>query len=556
MTMSVRTEDAPPKERLSPTRWEDYDVRDLTIGAVLRAQAEKRGDATYLYDIAADRRYTYAEVDALSDRMAANLLSLGVKQHDHVGVVLENSADCLFTHFALGKIGAVSVPITTAQRGPTLTHILKSADIVVVIAEAACLNTVLDAAADGVELRLLIVRGDDYDRSARGAALENFSSVLRETKASVDVNVRFSDPAFIMFTSGTTGPAKGNIFVHATALMWEQSAPRLWHVTPTDIYYFCTSMAHAAGLFGNAYLMAAVGGGVALSPRFSAGNFLDETRRSGSTMAMLIGAMCNFVENTSEQPNDADNPLRLILTGPMSKDPARLMQRFGVELSQGYGMTDHSSFAKLPLGVPIDKLVSAGKIIEPFEALVVDEDDMPVPTGTKGEIVVRCKYPWRASSGYYKREDAGMAARRNDWFHTGDQGYFDEEGFLYFVDRKKDAIRRRGENISAYEVERVIVRHPAVAEAAVYAIQSDLSEDEVCVSVVAREGQTLDLPDLIRFCIANMASYMTPRFVHVADELPKTLTQRIEKYKLRQWAAENRAALWDRETLAEFKRIK
>jgi crotonobetaine/carnitine-CoA ligase len=149
-----------------------------------------------------------------------------------------------------------------------------------------------------------------------------------------------------------------------------------------------------------------------------------------------------------------------------------------------------------------------------------------------------------------------MAARGNDWFHTGDRGYLDQDGYLFFVDRKKDAIRRRGENISAYEVERVVITHPHVAEAAAYPVQSELSEDEVCVSVVAREGQALDLPDLIRFCIKNMPGSMVPRFVHVADQLPKTLTQRVEKYKMRQWAAENRAVLWDRETIEEFKRIK
>jgi crotonobetaine/carnitine-CoA ligase len=179
-----------------------------------------------------------------------------------------------------------------------------------------------------------------------------------------------------------------------------------------------------------------------------------------------------------------------------------------------------------------------------------------VPAGTKGEILVRSRYPWRCSSGYYKRGTDSYAARANDWFHTGDQGYLDAEGYLYFVDRKKDAIRRRGENISAFEVERTVIRHPAVAEAAVYAVQSDLSEDEVCLSVVAREGMTLDLPDLIRFCIKNMPVYMVPRFVHLADQLPKTVTARVEKYKLRQWAASNRDALWDRETLDEFKRIR
>jgi crotonobetaine/carnitine-CoA ligase len=219
-------------------------------------------------------------------------------------------------------------------------------------------------------------------------------------------------------------------------------------------------------------------------------------------------------------------------------------------------LTDHSSFAKLPLATPADKLHSVGRVIEPFEVIIVDDDDFPLPTGSTGEILVRSRYPWRSTAGYYRCPAESMAARTNDWFHTGDCGYLDSDGFLYFVDRKKDAIRRRGENISAFEVERVILAHPAVADAAVYAVQSEFSEDEVCVSAVAREGMQLDLPELIRFCIDRMPGYMVPRFVHATDQLPKTLTQRTEKYKLRQWAANHREALWDRETVDEFKRIK
>jgi crotonobetaine/carnitine-CoA ligase len=338
--------------------------------------------------------------------------------------------------------------------------------------------------------------------------------------------------------------------------MWEQAAPRIWKIGPEDTYYFCVSMSHAAGLFGIAYLMAAVGGRVALAARFSASNFLDEVRRSRATVAMLLGAMGNFVENVPERPDDADNSLRLLLTGPIPKDPVRLKRRFGTEIAQGYGLTDHSSFAKVPLGAAASQLAAAGKIVEPYDVIVVDEDDFSLPQGSTGEILVRSRYPWRSSSGYYQRPADSMAARGNDWFHTGDRGYFDADGYLYFVDRKKDAIRRRGENISAFEVERAILRHPAVAEAAVYALQSELSEDEVSLSVVAREGSSIDLPDLIRFCIKNMPPYMVPRFVHLAAQLPKTLTQRVEKYKLREWATSNRDSLWDRETVEEFKRIR
>lgn len=546
-----------PNDRLSPTHWEGYAVRDLTIAHILATQARQRGADTYLHDLGSDHHYSYAEVDALTDRMANSLLALGIQPHEHVAVMLDNSASCLFTHFALAKMGAVSVPVATVQRGASLAHILGSAGVVAVITDRTCTASVLEAAAEAPTVRLLITRGTE-DTLAIPAPLQHadFAVLERGEQKRPGIEVRFCDPAFIMFTSGTTGPAKGNVFLHAGAVMWEQAAPRIWSIGPQDCYYFCVSMAHAAGLFGIAFLMAAVGGRVALAERFSAAGFLDDVRRSGSTVAMLLGAMGNFVENQPERPDDSDNSLRLVLSGPMSKDPVRMRERFGIDIAQGYGLTDHSSFAKLPLAAPADKLNSVGRIVEPFEVIIVDDDDFPLPAGSTGEILVRSRYPWRSTAGYYQRPADSMAARTNDWFHTGDRGHFDSDGYLHFVDRKKDAIRRRGENISAFEVERVILNHPAVADAAVYAVPSEFSEDEVCVSVVAREGTNLDLPELIRFCIDRMPGYMVPRFVHATGQLPKTLTERTEKYKLRQWAADHRDALWDRETLDEFKRIK
>jgi crotonobetaine/carnitine-CoA ligase len=554
--MAVVWEDSAPNDRISPMYWEGYSVRELTIGNILAHQARERGDAVYLHDLATDRRYTYRDVDALTNRLANGLLAQGIRQHERVAVMLDSSADCLFLHFALGKIGAVSVPITTSQRGVSLAHIFTSAEVVAVVTEAACSAEVMARAAESSLVRLVVTRGALADGLPASPARIDFSQLAQGGEDRPDIAVRFNDPAFIMFTSGTTGPAKGNVFLQATALMWEQAAPRIWGFSAEDTYYFCVSMAHAAGLFGIAYIMAAVGGRVALAQRFSASAFLDDVRRSGATIAMLLGAMANFVESTPASADDRANPLRLLLAGPMPRDPEAMMRRFDVMLAQGYGLTDHSSFAKVPLGAPTDKLRAAGKIVEPFEVQIVDEEDFPLPAGEVGEILVRSRYPWRATSGYFRRPADSMAARTNDWFHTGDRGMFAEDGYLYFVDRKKDAIRRRGENISAFEVERVVLTHPAVAEAAAYAVASALSEEEVCVSIVPHAGATIDPPELIRFCIGLMPGYMVPRFLHLADELPKTLTQRVEKYKLRQAAAAHPEILWDRETLDEFKRIR
>lgn len=538
-------------ERISPTHWEGFHVRDLTIAKVLRRQAELRGDAICLHNVENDRRYSYAEVDALTDRMGNGLLALGLRQGDHVAMMVESSAECLFTNFAIGKIGCVSVPINTGSRGQLLTYLLTAADVVAIVADPVCASRLMDCIDDLPQLRNLII----MDERAKPLPVPPHISVVPHHRLengashSPGIDVAFDDPAFIMYTSGTTGPSKGNVFVHATTFMWEQSSPRLCNMDERDIFYFCVSMGHVAGLFGIAYLMVALGGTIALSTKFSASRFFGDVRKSGATLAMTIGAMGNFIENQPPTTDDRNHNLRVLLGGPLPKDPQAFQVRFGVHLSQGYGLSDHSSFIKFTPGESPEKLGSIGKVVEPFEVLIVDERDCEVAVGVIGEIVVRSRYPWRCSSGYYKRPAESMEARRNDWFHTGDRGYLDIDGFYWFVDRAKDSIRRRGENISAFEVERVLLSHPAVAEAAAYPVNADSNEDELAVSLVLREGKSLDIPDFIRFCANNLAIFMVPRFVAIVESLPKTPTQRVEKYKLKAWANENRDSFWDREAM-------
>jgi crotonobetaine/carnitine-CoA ligase len=178
---------------------------------------------------------------------------------------------------------------------------------------------------------------------------------------------------------------------------------------------------------------------------------------------------------------------------------------------------------------------------------IVDDADFEVPRGQVGEIVVRGKEPWIMCQGYYKMPEATLAAWRNLWFHTGDRGYMDQENYLYFVDRKKDAIRRRGENISSFEVEQIILKHPSVLDVAAFPITSEHSEDEVMVSIVLREGGTLSEMQLIEFCNRNMPYFMVPRYVEIVNALPKTMTEKVEKYKLRASAETRLSAIWDRE---------
>jgi len=212
-------------------------------------------------------------------------------------------------------------------------------------------------------------------------------------------------------------------------------------------------------------------------------------------------------------------------------------------------MTETFAVTMFAPGDPESKGASAGRPRETAEVSIVDDEDNALPIGRVGEICVRPREPGIIMSGYYKMPDATVRETRNLWLHTGDRGRLDEDGYLYFVDRKKEAIRRRGENISAYEVEMLMARHPAVLEVAAVAVSSELSEDEVLTFVVLREGHKAREEELVRFANRNMAHFMVPRFVHFLDALPKTASEKIEKYKLKVWAEENRAKLWDREAL-------
>ena len=222
-------------------------------------------------------------------------------------------------------------------------------------------------------------------------------------------------------------------------------------------------------------------------------------------------------------------------------------ERYGLKITSVYALTDFGGATFLGPKHPPEKWKSAGQVRENMTVAIMDDDDRLQPAGTPGEICLRCDVPWMTAQGYYKKPEATAEARRNLWFHTGDRGYLDKDGFLYFVDRKKDAIRRRGENISSYEVEQIILGHLAVEDVAAYAVSSEMSEDEVMVSVECKKGRDLSHEELIRHCASNMAYFMVPRYVEFVPALPRTMTEKVEKYKLKQSAQERLDNIWDRE---------
>jgi crotonobetaine/carnitine-CoA ligase len=291
------------------------------------------------------------------------------------------------------------------------------------------------------------------------------------------------------------------------------------------------------------YAMLLRGGSVALVESFESSRFWDVIRSTGATSGILLGVMAQFLLKQPPSPADREHPLRHVLMVPLTDDAELFAERFGVDVYTLFNMTETS----IPIvsGKSPRPAGTCGRVRSGIEARLVDEWDCEVPVGTIGELILRTDAPWSMNHGYYKNPEATAAAWRNGWFHTGDAFRVDAEGNYYFVDRMKDAIRRRGENISSFEVEREICAFPAVKEAAVVAARGELSEDEVLAVVAPVPGHTIDPVELTRFLVERLPYFMVPRYIRIVPELPKTPTQKVQKADLRRDGLT--PDIWDRE---------
>ncbi len=371
----------------------------------------------------------------------------------------------------------------------------------------------------GIEHR--VVTGDEFFAGA-------------ETRTDLE-GPDYWDVAAIIYTSGTTGPSKGVLMPWGTLWSFVTTAPADL-VEPGEGFYAMYPAFHVSGK-AMLYQASVFRARMVLREQFSITNFWDDVRRFGITGAGLVGPMAPFLLLQPEQPDDADTPLRHVVMGPLTPHVEEFKRRFGVEVGTGYGMTEIGApFASD--GYNLANAQSCGKLRTGwagYEVRIVDEHDEPLGPGQVGELVVRTSEPWVINRGYYGMPEASAAAWRNGWFHTGDGFRYDDDGNYYFVDRIKDAIRRRGENISSFEVEGLVNRHPDVVESAALAVPSEYLEDEVKVCVVLREGSELTHAELHAHLETTMPSFMVPRYLELVDALPKTeATMRTQKVKLRE----------------------
>ena len=527
-----------------------YPIRDRVLGRLVADKARERGDRPFIRF--EGRTITYRDVDAIGNRLANGLAAQGVGKGTHVALMIDNKPEIILLYVALGKLGAVSVPLNTAAKGELLAYYLEQSDTEVLIADAALVPRLAAIGGRVPKLRNVFSITEEGQQKPEAGSItwpiSDYAQLLQSPDSAPEVEVRFNDLHSLLYTSGTTGPSKGNMSTHSHTVSCGVVLAETYGYEPDDVLYVCLPVFH-----GNAWLCSVMPALVAdasivLARRFSASTFWEDVRRNGVTQFNSLGAMTSFLWSQQPSPADRDHRVRQVMVVPTPKQIYReFEERFGVKFTSVYALTDCGMVTVRGPADPPSKWESGGKPASYCEMRIVDDDDFELPRGTPGEIVVRAREPWIFAQGYYNMPAATASTSRNLWFHTGDRGWMDEDGYIYFVDRKKDAIRRRGENISSFEVEQMILMHPAVLDAAAYPVHSEHTEDEVMVSVVLREGARLTEAELVHHCNENMAYFMVPRYVEFLPQLPKTMTEKVEKYKLKQAAQGRLDEVWDRE---------
>jgi carnitine-CoA ligase len=491
-----------------------------------------------------ERTVTCGELDERSNRVAGALAGLGVGPGDKAAVMLSNRPETLDAWVGICKSGAIEVPINTAYKGDLLAYLLNQSQSRAIVIESQWVERLAAVAPELETLRHVIAVGGEA-APVPGIELHAFEELLAAADPTPpDVEVSAYDTSVILFTSGTTGPSKGVVLTHNANFRLAWNACELMAYGPGEVLFTAFPLFHVNAKYTTVLPALLLDGRVVMHARFSASRFWEICRAEGVTAFNYMGALLMMLH---KQPPSAADTDHLVRKGYGAPAPVTIYEdferRFGVKLVECYGSTELGT-ATISTVHEV-RVGSCGRPAPYYEVEIHDEHDRPVGAGLEGEICVRPKEPHVMVEEYYRMPEATLHAFRNLWFHTGDRGYVDADGWFYFVDRMKDAIRRRGENISSWEVEKVIDSLEPVQEAAVVGVPSELTEEEVMAVVVLKDGAALTPEELLDSCQERMPHFAVPRYVRFVTELPKTPSQRIEKYIVREEGVT--ADTWDRE---------
>ena len=523
-------------------------IDEWTVPDVLMRRAERLASTPYI-GMVGESHLTSGEIELRTRRLANSLSELGVVANDRVLVMLPNCVEYMEAWLAINRLGAVLVTVNTASQGAFLEHIVNNSRARVMIIAPNYVPLILSSRARMPGLKTLVVVGggeksslNEYmqdDASSAAPALDflRFSELQAGPEKGIDIRVEPQHISAIVYTSGTSGPSKGVLIPHAQICANSRVYIDQFRVTSADSIYVTLPMFHTNALVVNIFSALMAECSVSVADQFSASNWLNDVRRTGATLTNLLGVMIEFIYKQPPTSVDLDNALRAASAVPISPIMGKAFEhRFGLKLVEMYGSTE----ANVPLYHPLDEPRrdgSCGKVVEKwFECRVGDpHTDHELKPNEVGELLIRPLVPGAFMAGYNDMPDATVKAWRNLWFHTGDLVKRDADGYFYFVDRMKDSIRRRGENISSFEIEHVILEHEEVAEVAAIAVPSPFAEneEEVKVCVALKPNASVTEQQLFDFCRARIPEYAVPRFIEFFDSLPKTPTQKIQKHFLR-----------------------
>ena len=514
-------------------------LKDWNVVSLLRQQALKYGDRTFI-TFESGASLTFQDLDRKSDEFALAMKDFGIIANDRIFCVLKNSPDFLISMFGIMKAEAVFVPINTELKGFFLQHQFTNCDPKMVIVEQSLVKAFAGLKPLVSGLSGVIISGNsgsvDLPLALQAEKTHNFADfvVERVDHSESDFTPSTHEICAIMYTSGTSGPSKGVLLPHGHFFSYAVGQVDGMKQTEEDIYYICMPLFHVNAL--NMQLLGSLMAGSAIFcvERFSTSNWLRHCIESGATLTNTLGVMTEFIFNTPETELDKEHALRLICAVPIAKEwGGKFQERFGVKLYQAFGMTESGIVF---WGDPDDEELIPGCSgylkSDLYEAVIANpENDEVLQIGEIGELLIRPRHAGVFSSGYFQMPEKTLEAWRNLWFHTGDACYFDDKGRLHYFDRIKDCIRRRGENISAYEVEQALNSYEAVLESAVIGVKTDESggEEEVLAIIVVESTKSFNFDELIEYCAQIMPKFAVPRFIQIVNSLPKTSSGKLSK---------------------------
>ena len=523
---------------------EEVPLRDQVAAKILRSQARRFGNREFIRF--RGEACSYAQMDAAADRVAAAFHALGASRGTRVGILAANRCEYLHLWFGLSRIGAVQVPFNIAYRSAQILHVMRRAPMPILVVEEALAGELTRVMDDVPELETVVVLGDGRAvQSKSGKHVVEYQALLASVSSVAldEIVIGGADTGVVMSTSGTTGPSKGVRLSHAQQYILGRNVAADLELTERDVYYNFFPLFHNTAQAMITLPVLLTGARMVLADRFSARQFWPEVRDHGCTVFYYIGEILRVLLKSTSADDSRGTKLRAGWgIGAAPQDFVEFQRRHGVVLRSGYGSTEANVGVYLPHDDPDP--TSVGRALPGYEIRIGGADDEPLPPGQTGEILVRAAEPCTIMQGYDGDPQATIAAWRDLWFHTGDAGYLDERGNLYFKGRVRDAIRVRGENVSAFEVEEVVGGIEGVLEVAAIAVPCELGGDDVKIVVVAAPNVRLEPSMLIAEAQARLPKFAVPRYVEIVDALPKTETNKVRKNVLRETPFT--PATWDR----------